>query len=235
MKTSDDFMAKAMLKVGNFKKDSTNAYHKYAYASHEAVSRQVRTALANAGAYITQYNADVVHFSCTGDKTVAVVRETAYITCNGQDYGPYTGLGQGADSGDKAIMKASTAANKYLLAHMLLGSWGDDPEADSSTDRGSKQPKAKSRPSDDGDTEATPLPPTKKKRGRPPKPKVDSAPLLKAVEDANTLEGLREHKAAILALVHVSREAYTQCKNAYQVKAKELTNGYQTKEISNVQ
>src|SRR5690606_34885912 len=45
-----------------------------------------------------------------------------------------SGLGQGSDKGDKAVMKAVTAAVKYALSTGFLISWGDDPEADSGVD-----------------------------------------------------------------------------------------------------
>ena len=46
--------------------------------------------------------------------------------------GPYEGTGSGADTGDKAVMKANSSAMKYALQKAFLISWGDDPEADPS-------------------------------------------------------------------------------------------------------
>lgn len=45
-----------------------------------------------------------------------------------------TGLGSGQDSGDKAVMKAQTAAIKYAYLLSMAISTGDDPEADGRTD-----------------------------------------------------------------------------------------------------
>jgi hypothetical protein len=45
-----------------------------------------------------------------------------------------TGIGSGQDSGDKAVMKAQTAAIKYAYLLSLAISTGDDPEADLKTD-----------------------------------------------------------------------------------------------------
>ena len=45
-----------------------------------------------------------------------------------------TGIGSGQDSGDKAVMKAQTAAIKYAYMLSLSISTGDDPEADTRTD-----------------------------------------------------------------------------------------------------
>lgn len=46
-----------------------------------------------------------------------------------------TGLGSGQDSGDKAVMKAQTAAIKYAYLLSMAISTGDDPEADIKTDQ----------------------------------------------------------------------------------------------------
>ena len=44
------------------------------------------------------------------------------------------GLGSGQDAGDKATMKAQTAAIKYAFLLSFAISTGDDPEADTHTD-----------------------------------------------------------------------------------------------------
>lgn len=44
------------------------------------------------------------------------------------------GVGASTDLGDKAIMKANTAAIKYCLTNAFLISWGDDPEASAAGD-----------------------------------------------------------------------------------------------------
>ena len=44
------------------------------------------------------------------------------------------GIGSGQDAGDKAVMKAQTAAIKYAFMLSLCIATGDDPEADGKTD-----------------------------------------------------------------------------------------------------
>ena len=46
-------------------------------------------------------------------------------------------IGSGQDAGDKAVMKAQTAAIKYAYMLSLCIATGDDPEADSKTDENS--------------------------------------------------------------------------------------------------
>ena len=58
-----------------------------------------------------------------------------------------TGIGSGQDSGDKAVMKAQTAAIKYAYMLSLSISTGDDPEADARTDENtSAEPAKKAAP-----------------------------------------------------------------------------------------
>ena len=45
-----------------------------------------------------------------------------------------SGIGGGQDAGDKAVMKAQTAAMKYAFMMALEMSTGDDPEKDNGTD-----------------------------------------------------------------------------------------------------
>ena len=47
------------------------------------------------------------------------------------------GIGTGQDAGDKAVMKAETAAIKYAYLLSMAISTGDDPEADRRTDENS--------------------------------------------------------------------------------------------------
>lgn len=58
------------------------------------------------------------------------------------------GIGASTDLGDKAVMKANTAAIKYCLTNAFLISWGDDPEASAAGDAPSapKATKSKAKP-----------------------------------------------------------------------------------------
>jgi hypothetical protein len=74
-----------------------------------------------------------------------------------------TGIGAGQDSGDKAIMKAQTAAIKYAYLLSMAIATGDDPEADSKTDEASQKPPARSsnansKKNQTTTTTSTPLP-----------------------------------------------------------------------------
>ena len=138
-------LAEAMSEVGYVQKDATNDFHRYRYASAEAVLRKVNAALSSRGvAVATQAELlryDRVPGSKGGENNVAVVKLALEFT-DGEERIHVEGLGSGMDSGDKAVMKANTAALKYAVANAFLISWGDDPEADAATDEEAAKPKA---------------------------------------------------------------------------------------------
>lgn len=122
-------------------KDGSNSFHKYKYASAEAVLQKVSAALtARNICRQTQAEYEVLP---NGN----VICSLRIFLLDGDDpkFSPicFTGLGEGSDKGDKATMKALTAAHKYAYATGLGMSWGDDPEADAETDRRAAKPAAK--------------------------------------------------------------------------------------------
>ena len=131
----------AMLNYGYVQQDGTNEHFKYRFASERAVSARIREGMLLAGLSIHSVEVlDVVHGEYSNSRGVP----QQYCTCrvrimlvdrDGELHGPYDGIGAGSDSGDKAPMKAMTGARKYAISTCCLLSWGDDPEADASTDR----------------------------------------------------------------------------------------------------
>lgn len=128
MKTLVQKLAEVMAEVGYVKKDATNSFHKYRYASAEAVLKKVNAALSSRGIAIAS-TAELAHYEAGH----AVVK-LALTFNDGTDSLTVEGLGEGSDKGDKSTMKAATAALKYAMANAFLISWGDDPEADAKTD-----------------------------------------------------------------------------------------------------
>lgn len=128
-------LADIMSEVGYVQKDARNDHFKYSYASADAVMSKVREACSKRGIGIVGTQAFVVSY----ENNVAVVKVTQTYGLGDQRVS-FEGLGSGKDSGDKAIMKANTAALKYLLSLAFNISWGDDPEADSSVDKEASEP-----------------------------------------------------------------------------------------------
>lgn len=110
--------------VGTVAKDSRNEHHKYNYASAEAVTRKIREACHRHGVAIVGSASELLH----REGNTSVVRVTQVYAKAGA-VAQFQGMGEGKDSQDKGVMKANTAAQKYLLALAFNISWGDDPEA----------------------------------------------------------------------------------------------------------
>jgi hypothetical protein len=145
MKTLRQHLAEVMASVGYVQKDGKNQAQKYRYASAETVLKKVNAELSERGIAVSS-NAELLHFTVTqyeNDReltrfrTDAAVRITLTFEYDGKDGREsitIQGLGQSTDTGDKAVMKANTAAIKYCLTNGFLISWGDDPEADGAGD-----------------------------------------------------------------------------------------------------
>lgn len=147
-----------MGQVGYVQKDGKNQAQSYRYASAEAVLKKVNAELTARGiaisSQVTLQHFNVEHYETTGKtrggddftkhnfRSDAVVKialtftmdqvsqdpETKAVTVNREEI-TVEGIGASTDLGDKAVMKANTAAIKYCLTNAFLISWGDDPEA----------------------------------------------------------------------------------------------------------
>ena len=133
-------LAKVMKDVGFIEFDGSNTAQRYKYASAAGVLRKINVALAEQGLCVGTGSEVLQYMTYEDDKgrtaTKAVVRETITIMdSEGKDFVLLQGVGEGKDLGDKAVMKASTAATKYAWAHGLVLGWGaEDPEGDTKTD-----------------------------------------------------------------------------------------------------
>ena len=120
-------------------KDGFNDYHKYKYASAAGVLETINAALVKHKVASVVTPAILSSYDVTNAK--GNVEHQVTVGCNimlidsesGESIDLY-GIGTGQDAGDKAVMKAETAAIKYAYLLSMAISTGDDPEADSSTD-----------------------------------------------------------------------------------------------------
>jgi hypothetical protein len=145
-------LSEVMAEVGYVQKDATNTFHGYRYASAEAVLKKVNSALSERGIAVSS-KAELTHY----DGGHAIVRLSLTFH-DGDESLTAQGLGEGSDKGDKATMKANTAALKYTLANAFMISWGDDPEADVTTDQASSPTKGKLAPSSNSKRASEPNP-----------------------------------------------------------------------------
>lgn len=138
----DRDLASVAKEVSYIKKSGWNDAQNYAFARAEDVYQGVNAGLSDRGISISS-SSDLLHYGSrelegrNGKRTMqyAVVRVTLKLT-RGEHFAIISGLGESADTGDKSVMKAMTAATKYALSTGFLVAWGDtDPEQDTSVDR----------------------------------------------------------------------------------------------------
>lgn len=133
-------MVEVMKECAHVLKNGTNNFHGYKYATSADVLEKVNTALVKNGissmAVPELVNCVDVTNSKGNKEHLATVKITIILTdsTSGETV-TIVGLGSGQDAGDKAVMKAQTAAIKYAYLLSLNISTGDDPEADMHTDQ----------------------------------------------------------------------------------------------------
>lgn len=134
-------LAEVMAEVGYVQKDGKNEHQRYTYPSAKAVLMKVNAALSKRNISL-ESEVDLLRYEPGKtpkgtDMQRAVVKITlVYVDGDNPEVrAKAQGLGEGSDSGDKSVMKANTAALKYVVSNSFLISWGDDPEADETVDK----------------------------------------------------------------------------------------------------
>lgn len=120
-------------------KNGKNTFHGYQYATSADVLAKVNAALVKYGiaSMASPQLLDMTDVTTAKGHTEKLATIQMTITLVDTDTGErcqIMGIGSGQDSGDKAVMKAETAAIKYAYLLSLAISTGDDPEADERTD-----------------------------------------------------------------------------------------------------
>lgn len=131
-----------MIECGHIAKNGLNSYHQYKYATAEDVLLKVNTALTKnkiASVVIPEIASmvDVTNLKGNTEHLVTVNVQIKLIDSESGECVDLFGIGSGQDAGDKAVMKAQTAAIKYAYMMSLCIATGDDPEADIKTDENS--------------------------------------------------------------------------------------------------
>ena len=120
-------------------KKGINDFHHYKYATSADVLEKINTALVKQKvcsvvlpeilqqAEVTTTKGNIEHFATVKINIMLLDAESGESVT-------ISGIGSGQDSGDKAVMKAQTAAIKYAYLLSMAISTGDDPEADLKTD-----------------------------------------------------------------------------------------------------
>jgi hypothetical protein len=121
-------MHAVMAEIERVDKDKVNSFHKYAYASEQAIKEAVHPLLVKHGIVFTL---SVNKQEVLGDRTCASFSYRFINIDNPEDGVGGTFCAQGEDKGDKGIYKAITGAVKYIMTSSFLIPTGDDPEKDS--------------------------------------------------------------------------------------------------------
>ena len=120
-------------------KNGVNSFHNYKYATAEDVLKKVNESLiknkiVSIASPNLQQMVDVINLKGNTEHLATVVVKIQLIDSESGESVMIVGVGSGQDTGDKAIMKAQTAAIKYAYMLSLCIATGGEPEADSKTD-----------------------------------------------------------------------------------------------------
>ena len=138
-------MIAVMRECSHIAKNGTNSFHGYTYATSADVLSKVNAALVQQGlaslVIPELISLEEVKTAKGNIEHLATVKVNITLIDRDSDESVLiTGIGSGQDSGDKAVMKAQTAAIKYAYLLSFAISTGDDPEADQRTDEISSAP-----------------------------------------------------------------------------------------------
>ena len=158
-------------------KDEFNPENKYKYASAANVLKAVNAALVRnkVASIVTPtvlYCMDVTNDKGYMEHQVTVGVNILLIDAESGESVDIYGIGTGQDAGDKAAMKAQTAAIKYAYMLTLAISTGDDPESDARTDINNRKNEINKQPNMGMMPPAPPAPPMANRNINPPTPVI---------------------------------------------------------------
>jgi hypothetical protein len=141
MKSIADKLVKIMEECSVVRKNGTNDFHHYKYATSADVLEKVNAAFVKhhvASIVLPEIvsSSDVLNNKGNAEHLVTVKVNITLVDGDSGESITLSGIGSGQDGGDKAVMKAQTAAIKYAYMLSFSISTSDDPEADSRTDEG---------------------------------------------------------------------------------------------------
>lgn len=126
-------MALVMADIETVKKNGRNKFHGYEYATESDLLAKVRPSMAKHGLILLPSQKNVSPPDAFGNVTVCM--EYTLASVDGAvwpekliAYGVGNDRAKNGNDGDKAVYKAVTGANKYLLFKLFQVSTGDDPE-----------------------------------------------------------------------------------------------------------
>lgn len=141
-------LSACMAEIGYVRKDGNNTQQHYTYLSERAVKEACQAVFVKHG-LVPEWIIRIEYASTRAyagkNGFDAIVHAKIRFTC-GESVLTCEGVGMGRDPGDKAVMKAQTAAVRECLKNLFLIVSGDDPEA--SDPEGGRKVAAKPEPRD---------------------------------------------------------------------------------------
>jgi len=133
-------LIQVMTECSHITKNGTNSFHGYKYATSADVLEKINASLVKHGICSIAIPelismVDVTTAKENIEKLATVKMDIMLFDKDSGETVTITGLGSGQDSGDKAVMKAETAAIKYAYMLSMAIATGDDPEADENVDK----------------------------------------------------------------------------------------------------
>jgi hypothetical protein len=142
-----------MGELGSVPKEGFNSAQKYRFVRESDVVEKLVPLLARYHVYlhttVSEYRHEALYQTQSG---MTMWCDTVFMVGtwidgdSGEVLPAATFVGTGADTGDKAVFKAQTGAEKYLLLKSLLISTGDDPEGDEKVDKATAATSASAGP-----------------------------------------------------------------------------------------
>ena len=132
-------LALVMKNCSYIAKTGENTFHGYSYVTSNDVLERINESFSTVGliTMVTPTLLDLREVQTakgTIDKHATISVSITVLDVETGESIQISGIGSGQDSGDKAIMKAETAAIKYAYMLSFCIATGDDPESDSKTD-----------------------------------------------------------------------------------------------------
>lgn len=156
-------LSDVMKTVKRIPKRGRNDFHGYDYATEADIVDAIRDELAARNVMciprtVKQIRTNVERQTKQGSKTAMLLDLEMVFTFMDGDSGevlecPWMGCGE--DSGDKALYKAMTGADKYFLMKTFLIPTGDDPEKDTRKRPAEQKQHASTRPANQRPSEPT--------------------------------------------------------------------------------
>lgn len=183
--------------VGLMEMGGRNDFHGYKYAKAADIILKVNRALAERG--ILMLASDTVTHVLNDGGLVFVESTLTFYDTESDETLVSKSVGSGSDKGDKAVMKAATAAYKYALAHAFTMAWGaEDPEADADTDKAAASNETATRESS-GASRRGGTRGGGRGRRKASEPEKTVEEVAKDIEAAESIEELEKLRSAVLA------------------------------------